>query len=37
MNETPLPNSFRSGPDGEGMFGIFRRPFRGRDADAADP
>ena len=27
MNETPLPNSFRSGPDGEGMFGIFGGRF----------
>jgi tryptophan synthase beta chain len=27
MNQTPLPNSFRSGPDGEGMFGIFGGRF----------
>jgi tryptophan synthase beta chain len=27
MNENPLPNSFRSGPDGEGMFGIFGGRF----------
>ena len=27
MNQNPLPNSFRSGPDGEGMFGIFGGRF----------
>ena len=31
------PNSFRTGPDESGHFGIYRRPLRRRDADAADP
>ncbi len=27
MNETPKPNSFRSGPDQDGRFGIFGGRF----------